>query len=201
MAEDLEVGVLLEPQNDLEEDVGPVTVGTEQEDGGGLTPAQQDEQESAIAGGVSRGILAAGIFAGILSQLKTVTGIIQAVFGIVSRSLIPVIEKIADFIRPLASEINRLAASPQEAQRVIQRQGRATELGQILGPQGLLITSGLQTANQLDIGDQNQQNTIDEITDFLFDPSRTADQTGEQSKQQLKDKSEDAKNDVLGGFF
>ena len=106
MAEDLEVGVLLEPVNEdeLEDDVGPVNVGTEPEDRGG-----------AGAGGGGQGLLGRGtviatILAAILSQVRSVAQFGSGLLKSVSKFLIPLISALVDVLRPaIDALLNRLA--------------------------------------------------------------------------------------------
>lgn len=113
MVEDLEVGVLLKPDTSELEDVEDREIGG---GGGAVTggPGGRQQQRRTIASGVSRGLLAAGIFGGILSQLQSVGALISSVLGILSRALLPTIEVIADLIRPLLSSLNDFIASPQK---------------------------------------------------------------------------------------
>lgn len=106
MAEDLEVGVLLEPVNEdeLEDDVGPVNVGTEPEDRGG-----------AGAGGGGQGLLGRGtviatILAAILSQVRSVAQFGSGLLKSVSKFLVPLIAALVNIIRPaIDALLNRLA--------------------------------------------------------------------------------------------
>jgi len=203
MAEDLEVGVILEPKNDLQEDVGPVQADVEGDGTGGFTPGQRDRQESVISGGFRTALKATGILA-ILSGLKPLTAILGAILGTISRALVPVVEEIADLIRPLVQFANEAIATPQRAaagaQQFLETGGGFVEEGENFNRQVLRFL-GVDEEN-IRGGQESGENLgiVDTFANFLTDPARTADQTGEQSKQQMKDRVEDAKRDKAGGF-
>lgn len=204
MASDFQLDAMLEIDDSQVDDVNNELEATMS--GGDSSPAQRDQQESVVAGGVSKGLLAAGVIAGILSQLKSITGIVNAVLGAISRSLVPIIEEVADIIRPFIETASSLAAAPGRAPEIVGGAigGNTTEdlnrLGRIFGPSGL---SNAERADELlqnpDLGPGFEQAT-DALIDSLFNSSTTADQTGEQSKQQVKDNVEDATKDKTGAF-
>lgn len=222
MPADMELGVMLEPTNDLEEEVGDVQANVSGGGGGNLTAGQRDQQQSVVAGGVSKGLAGAAVLGAILSQLKAITAPIKAVLGAISRGLIPVVEKVADFIRPLIQDVNELTSlGPEQFIQKEGREGAQESQVPIIGRENVIGAGPNQTAFQGGEKIQTENGTVPVKTpqsafqnfsqlslseqlgayvDFLTDPSRTADQTGEQSKQQMKDRAEDAKNDKLGGF-
>jgi hypothetical protein len=190
---DAELDVMLEPANDIEDEVNQPSVGVTGEQGGDMTPQQQEQQEGLIAGGVSKGLAAAGIFGALLSQLKSITGIVQAIFGFFSRALLPTVEVIAELIRPLISGINDFISNPL---------GQITESSQA----GLNIIENT-TGVELDpvTGENREQpdNFVETLgasilEAFGVDTAQTADQTGEAKKQQRKQNLEDAQRDKLG---
>lgn len=201
MAEDLEVGVLLEPKNNLEDEVGPVSVG-QQDDGGQLSASQQQQQEGLIAGGVSKGLLAAGVIGGILSQLKSITGIVEAIFGFLSRALLPTVEVVADLIRPLISGINDFIANPTETVSSAVQTTETTLGEQFRDPfnvegddrSGIRRFRQQQGTTAAEVGDA----ALDTITSFIGFGPQSADQTGEAAKQQASQNFEDARRDKTG---
>lgn len=203
MAEDLEVGVLLKPKNNLEEDVGPVSVGAEG-DSGGLTTAQRDQQGRSLFRGLRTALLATGIV-GLLANLKPITATLGAILGIIGRTLVPIIEEVADLIRPLVQFANEVISSPDQAvagaTQFLETGGGFVQEDENFNKQ-LLRSLGVDEENIIG-SEQTGENTgiIDAIANFFNDPSRTADQTGEQSKQKLKNDVEDARSDKTGAFF
>jgi len=204
VAEDFTLDAMLEIDDSQVDDVNneleaSVTGGGD----GDISPAQQDQQESIVAGGVSKGLLAAGVLGGLLSQLKSITGVINAVFGIISRALVPAVEILADLFRPVVGFVNDFLADPLGT---IAKSGRSnvpvtnvpTENGQ-LPPGGSETESGQRVITPSSQGRLLQDQIVEAIVGFFTDPSKTADQTGEQSKQQAKNAVEDARRDKAGG--
>lgn len=172
--------------------------------GGGLSPSQQDQQESIVAGGVSKGIVAAGIFGALLSQLESVAAIVSAVLGAISRALIPTVEIIADLLRPVIEGINQFISDPGGTVNrtlgfdavengllggLLQSQGfgatgEGLEQGAAAGPAGQLAAGAIGLG--IDIG-----------SDVIQPPE--PDQSDEVKKSQTADKYNDAVGDKLGG--
>lgn len=201
MPEDLEVGVLLEPKNNLEEEVDDqeVAVGGAGGDGG-ISAPQERQQEGMIAGGVSKGLAGAAVLAGILSQIKSVKGIFDAVFGFLSRALLPAVEVVADVIRPLIKGINDFLETPAQV-------GSSAASGFLdLTNLDFFQGEGFDVPGIGTLGESNGNNradiqntgTIEAIKPFLTDPSRSADQTGEATLQQTIQNLESTKKDKTG---
>jgi len=203
MAADGKLGVMLEPTNDLQDEVGDVEASVGPAGGGDLSAGQQEQQEGLIAGGVSKGLLAAGVIGGILSQLKSVSGLLEAIFGFFSRALLPAIEVIAELIRPLISGINDFIANPGQT---VQRVGSNIQTGvqnfeqqpnrQILRALGF-------DENQIRGGQQNGENQgiVDVFEGLgLFGGPQSADQTGEATKNKFKNAVDDAQRDKTGSI-
>jgi len=203
MASDFELDAMLEVDDSQLEDVNnELQVGG---DGGEMTASQRDSQESVVAGGVSKGVAAAGIFGALLSQLKSVSGIISAVLGFISRALIPTVEVIADLIRPLVEGINSFISDPTGAinnavgfdavnngllQGGLENAGfegtaEGFNQGESFGPSGQLAGAALGLGSDL-------------ASDLIEPPN--PDQSGEVTKQQQANKNSDILSDLLGGF-
>lgn len=201
MVQDLEVGVMLEVDESQLEDVEDQEVNVNGGGGGDMSPAEKDQQESVVAGGVSKGLLAAGVIAGILSQLKSITGIVNAVLGAISRALVPIIEEVADIIRPFIETASSLAAAPGRAPEIVGGAigGNTTEdlnrLGKVFG------SSGLSTGERLDTLIKRPEGISDQLIEFLGGTTiGKPDQSGEANKQQLKDNLEESARDKTGAF-
>lgn len=206
---DFELDAMLDIDDQEVEEVNNQLEADVTSDGGDLTPAQQDQQEGIVAGGVSKGLLATGIFGGLLSQLKSITSIVNAVFGILSRSLVPTIEIIADLIRPVVDFVNDFLANPVEALGGGGSPGAiAAETITAFSPAGQLLTGGTIPGLGTNITGlsplTDEQGNIDVGTaiggfvDSLFG-TNSADQTGEATKSQMKNRVEDARKDKAGG--
>ncbi len=203
MAADLEVGVLLEPKNDLEDEVGDVEADVGGA-GGDISPGQKDQQESIIAGGVSKGLVAAGVLGAILSQLKSITGLASGILGFFSRALLPAVEVIADLLRPFVEAINQFIAAPQETLRGAQRNIQRT----VANRPGFAAASafpipGLEGVGQLADETGVAGETADILStaaDFFLPGPKTADQTGETSKQQFFQNIFDVQRDKTGSM-
>jgi hypothetical protein len=204
---DAELGVMLEPTNDLQDEVGDVQADVTGGGGAGqMTAADQQQQESVVAGGVSKGLVAAGVIGAVLSQLKSITGIVSAVFGAISRSLVPIVESLADLLRPLIQGVNQVLQSPERLQESMQIQGRAANLSTGLSSLPLL-GAGVNAAalnEQLNLTPEGEDaNAVERgfnaFSEFIFG-NTGADQTGEANKQQARQNLEDPVNDRAGGF-
>lgn len=82
--------------------------------GGELSSSQENKREGIISGGFKTALLATGIV-GLLASLKPLTATISAILGVIGRTLVPLIEDIADFIRPLVGFANEAISSPEQA--------------------------------------------------------------------------------------
>lgn len=205
MVEDLELGVKINADTDqLEQDLENADISTQANirgEGGGpaatggdgrLSQSQQQQQEGIISGGVSKGLLAAGIFGALLSQLKSVTGIIEAVFGAISRFLVPIVEKLADQLRPFIESASEAAATPRETFEAFKNTSTEDFLRLITGVES--DEDRITTEEAV----SGTEEGVSQLVDLLFG-SGSADQSGEATKTQAKELTEDAKNDVLGG--
>lgn len=198
MAEDLEVGVLLKPKNNLEDDVQDQELAVGGDGGGDLTPGQQQQQEGILAGGVSKGIAAAGIFGALLSQLKSVTGIIEAVFGTLSRALLPAVEVIAELIRPLVSGVNEFINTPQQ---IVENIRNTTLEDTVRGAAGLEEGETLFQNRNNNNSNNSPVNSGVTPREFLnFSGPESADQTGEVSAQKFLDSFSEPNRDKAGNF-
>lgn len=203
MAEDLEVGVLLKPKNNLEDEVQDQEMALGGQAGGDLTPGQREQQEGTIAGGVSRGLAGAAVLAGVLSQLKSITGLFEAVFGFLSRALLPAVEVVAELIRPLVSGINDFISDPTGVVRGAERTLGIGQTAQQEGRRGPLTGIGgtISEEQAEDIGPGgNPFPAISLLIEGLTNPSQSADQTGEVTKNKLKNAVDDAQRDKTGSF-
>lgn len=203
MAEDLEVGVMLEVDESELEDVEDRNVAVSGGGSGELSTSQAEQQEGIVAGGVSKGLLATGIFGGILSQLKSISGIIEAVFGVLSRLLLPAVEVVADLIRPLIRGLDQFIQSPGEAAEKTANQAATPSpvFSSIPGVNTGLSFSELIEDSGITEGEsgENINEAVNNFADFLFG-SKSADQTGEAKKQQSFDILNGASRDSLGAF-
>lgn len=205
MAADAELGVMLEPTNDLEEEVGDVQASVGSAGGGDLSAGQQEQQENVVAGGVSKGLLAAGVIGSILSQLKSVGGLIEAIFGFFSRALLPAVEVIAELIRPLISGINDFISNPgQTLQNAATSAGvglqarRQGEVGILTGIGGRVSQEQSETLGQR-FDDAEFTGIVDALSQLALGP-KSADQTGEATKNKFKNAVDDAQRDKTGSF-
>lgn len=201
MAEDLEVGVMLEVDESQLEDIEDRQVNATGGGAGDISPAQQDQQESVVAGGVSKGLLAAGVIAGILSQLKVITGIISAVLGAISRALVPIIEKVAEFVRPIVDLANRAAQGQKDAVNVVESVASGLIPSAVTG--GALFP-GFGTRTFDEPSDVGESVSNDPLLNFLGDAlgggKQNAELSDEADKQQTKNNVEDATKDKTGAF-
>lgn len=203
MAADAELGVMLEPTNDLQDEVDDVSVGVNGSGGGGMNAAEQEQQESVIAGGLTEGLAAAGVIGAILSQLKSVTGLVSAVLGFFSRALLPTIEVIADLIRPLISGINDFISAPGET---VEQAGQG-----LFNQLNFDVLTGQENAQFDFFGTtpfNNQRGGSDDGSGFVenaanffnFGGPESADQTGEATKNKFKQAVDDAQKDKTGSL-
>jgi len=111
MAEDLEVGVLLKPQNDLEDEIESPEVEADVE-GGRFAGGGARGGASGRAGGLAAvgalfnpitAILA--ILTAILSQLRSVQQFTGGIFKTLERQIAPIISSILQFFRPTFTKI------------------------------------------------------------------------------------------------
>lgn len=197
---DATLGVMLEPANELQDEVDPVSIGVTGEGGGGdLSTAQQEQQENIVSGGVTEALATAGVFGALLSQLKSVTGFISSVLGILSRAILPAIEVLSDIIRPLVQAVNSFIANPvQTIQQGLQDTG--------LTPEGQEQRLERRSPNRDQFrsgpaGTTVRRGSPGEALFELFDLfPNSADQTGEQTKQQFKQNLDEAQRDKTGSF-
>jgi len=202
---DAELGVILEPKNDLEDEVDDVKVGVTGGGGDGdMTPGQREEQESVVSGGVAEGLGKAAVLAGILSQLKSVTGIISAVLGTISRALVPAVEVLADLLRPVIESVNNFLSAPGETIQnaateagVGQQAREQGETGPFTGIGGTISREQAENLGPDQLGGP-LRNVGGNIADFLFG-DKAADQTGEANKQSFLNILKEGSNDKLGG--
>lgn len=161
---------------------------------GGLTAGERDQQEGIIAGGASKAIAGATVLAGILSQVKSVQGVIGSVFSVISRALLPAVEVISDILRPINEAINRFIEQPVETGKdVLSSTGIRPEAGeQVIGSDR--FNNEEQVIQELQ--NQNQQGNV-AITQVS--PSDSADQTGEGFLTSLQDFLQDPLKDKTGG--
>ncbi len=206
MAADAELGVMLEPTNDLEEEVGDVQASVGSAGGGDLSAGQQEQQENVVAGGVSKGLLAAGVIGSILSQLKSVGGLIEAIFGFFSRALLPAVEVIAELIRPLISGINDFISDPVGAvggRENIQNAATGLQFGSKFLPGGAIGQIGGQVLQnpQETVQQANPVNLAETLSSFVgLGGPQSSDQTGEATKNKFKNAVDDAQRDKTGSF-
>jgi hypothetical protein len=116
MPEDLEVGVKLVPDEQALEDVEDREIGVGaagQGAGGGLSPSQQNQQQSAIAGGTKKALVGAGVVA-LLTKLKPISASLSAIFGVLGRAILPTIEVLAELFRPFVGFFNDFLDKPLE---------------------------------------------------------------------------------------
>jgi hypothetical protein len=197
---DAELGVMLEPTNDLQDEVEDVQADVT--GGGDVSPGQRDQQESIVAGGVSKGLLAAGVLGGVLTQLKSVTGIIEGVFGIISRALVPVVEVVADLLRPINQAVQDFITAAGEIAQAL----GVSEAVESAGQTAQATAAGVESLNR-DIF-KSEEETIESLEErnegqglgiLSIDPADQADRTGEGWKTQLRDIIETPFEDTLGG--
>ena len=194
---DGELQVEIVPDEQALENIENREIGVDSQQNNQLRPSAAEQQEGIVAGGVSKGIVAAGIFGGILSQLKSVTGIISAVLGTISRALIPTVELLADLLRPVVQEIDKFLSTPSKAVETFNSNIQNPEvLGQIAGRSiGNLPQLGpLSSTFTGEIGGI----ASGLASEFIEPPS--PDQSGEAKKQQQANKNSDILSDLLGGF-
>jgi len=203
---DFELDAMLEIDDSQVEDVNNELEAGVADGAAEPTPAQRDQQESIVAGGVSKGLLAAGVFGGILSQLKSVGGLIQGVLGAISRALLPTVEVIADLLRPVVSFVNDFISDPGQAvqSRTGIPIGRFTDpvteqQRQQIQATGAATTAGGGPGTGLGFATGAMFNLQTAFLDSLFG-NQSTDQSGEAQKQSAKDKMDDALRDITGGF-
>lgn len=98
MPEDLEVGVLLQPKNDLEDEVGTVEADTDFEGNGQAGGAGGMGGRAGIA-------ILAGLLTVIASQLRSISALGSGVLNTISKLLAPIVAYIAQFLRPAINTI------------------------------------------------------------------------------------------------
>jgi len=159
MAEDLEVGVKLVPDEQALEDVEDREVGVGgQGAGGDLAPSEQNQQQSIFGGSIKTALLSLGIV-GFLANLKPITATLSSVFNVISRTLVPVIETVAELIRPFSN----FASDVVEATSDIKTRENLSETFQDpFGTEFGENPTGIDAARQF-----NQQNstTLSEVLD------------------------------------
>jgi len=203
MAADAELGVILKPKNNLEDELSDQEVAVGGAQGGGdLSPAQEQQQESVIAGGVSGALKGFAVIGAILSQLTTITGLVSAIFGTLSRALLPAVEVLSEIFRPLFNAINDFIANPSKTVGGAAQATQASLGEQFRDP--FNVEGGDRSAARrfrqergttaAEVGDA----ALDTITSFIGFGPQSADQTGEAAKQQATQNFEDAKKDKTG---
>ena len=201
VSEDFTLDAMLEIDDSQVEDVNNELEASVTGGDGDISPAQRDQQESVVAGGVSKGLLAAGVIAGILSQLKAITGIINAVLGAISRALIPVIEQVAEFVRPIVDLANRAAQGQEQAANIVEQTAQGALA---LGGRGaalLPIGAGRTVDEPSDVGENIANDPfLNFLGDALGGGKQNAELSDEADKQQTKDNVEDATRDKTGAF-
>lgn len=199
MASDFQLDAMLEIDDSQIDDVNNELEATMS--GGDSSPAQRDQQESVVAGGVSKGLLAAGVITGILSQLKSITGIVNAVLGAISRALIPIIEKVAEFVRPIVDLANRAQQGQEEAVSIVEQ---ASTAAATLGGSGaalLPLGAGRTFDEPGDVGESVSSGLLASfLGDALGGGKQNAELSDEADKQQTKENAESARNDKTGAF-
>jgi len=108
MAADAELGVMLEPKNDLEDEVDDIEVGADVNGGAGRGRGGNTGTLLG-AGAVARGAAAGavlGILAAMLSQLRSVNETASGLLKTFNRLALPLIASIVDLIRPLIDFVN-----------------------------------------------------------------------------------------------
>jgi len=104
MAEDLEVGVLLKPKNNLEDEVDDVNVGADVDGGGRRGRGGVGTGRLTAAAGIVRGAgpaIIAGLLAAILSQLRSIQEFTGGLLRTINRLIAPLIAGLVDFLRPV----------------------------------------------------------------------------------------------------
>jgi hypothetical protein len=200
MPEDLEVGVKLVPDEQALEDVEDREIGAGgagQGAGGGLSPSQQNQQQSAIAGGIRTALVATGIV-GLLASLKPITATLSAILGVIGRTLVPVIETVAELIRPFAN----FASDVVEATSDINTRENLADIFQDpfgVGRGGNEISAARQfrqeqTTTLAEVLDTAFFGTIDFIGNLTDGSAGSPDQSGEARKIDELEKFQDTLN-------
>lgn len=204
VAEDFTLDAMLEIDDSQVDDVNNeleanVTGG----DGGEMSPVQRDQQESVVAGGFSTALKATGILA-VLSQLTPITGALSAILGVIGRSLVPIIEKVADFIRPLVNLANQAFGSEGAIERSA---SAASTAGEAIIPAALTggsLAPGFGTRtfdNPSDVGESVANDPLANFIGSLTGGGKNnAELSDEADKQQTKNNAEDAASDKTGNF-
>lgn len=201
VSEDFTLDAMLEIDDSQIDDVNNELEANVTGGGGEMSPAQQDQQEGVVAGGVSKGLLAAGVIAGILSQLKTISGIVNAVLGAISRALVPIIEQVAEFVRPIVDLANRAQQGQEEAVSIVEQ---ASTAAATLGGSGtalLPLGAGRTFDEPSDVGESVSSGLLASfLGDALGGGKQNSELSDEADKQQTKNNVEDAARDKTGGF-
>jgi hypothetical protein len=191
-----------EVNNELEADV-------KNQSDGDLSPAERDQRESSIAGGFRTALKATGLIA-LLSGLKPVTALLGAILGAISRFLVPVIEDIADFLRPVISFVNNVASNTGNAANTARNLTLGGLPSLLQGDLKGAVTSSTGAElfrllkDQIEGGGGSNSSSPGNgsdglISEFLTDPSKTADQSGEVTKAYIKNSVNDPVQERLGG--
>lgn len=199
MASDFELDAMLEiddsqvdeVNNELEADVTG---------GGDVSPAQKDTQQSVVAGGFRTALKATGLLA-ILSQLKPITATLGAILGVIGRSLVPVVEALAEFIRPLVQGVNEGIANLPEGEQILDNPAvRATGISSLAElAQGDVEGFAEENVKGSVLGQSSVAlaNFIGRVTGG---GKNNAELSDEADKIQTKQNAEDATRDKTGAF-
>jgi len=194
-----------EVNNELEADVNNQGGGNDDD----LSPAERDQRESSIAGGFRTALKATGLLA-LLSGLKPITALLGAILGAISRFLVPVIEDIADFLRPVINFVNDVASNTGSAANTARNLTLGGVPSLLQGDVKGAVTSSTGAElfrllkDQIEGGGSSSSSSSGNgsaglVSEFLTDPSKTADQTGEVTKDYIKNSIDDPIKERLGG--
>lgn len=205
MAADAELGVQLNIDESAIEEVQDREL--ELGGGGDLSPSQRNERQGVISGGFRSALAATGLI-GILASLKPITATVSSILGILGRSIVPVLEVIADVIRPINEAINNVV---QNLESESGREAVGTSIS-VLEQSGIAPFNALAEAQDLIGGEGgtnrasnpsqsealiNLANALSEIA--TGQANGTPDLSGEATKIDIKNRIE-SDADKLGEF-
>lgn len=174
--------------------------------GGELSSSQENKRQGIISGGFRTALAATGLL-GLLASLKPLTATVSAILGEIGRSLVPVIETIAELLRPFADFANSIGQATANVN--VRRNLEESIFEDPFGTEfteaeretsiGSLRRFRQQRGTTLsEVGDQALTGLIDILSNVTDGGAGSPDQSDEAKKQDSVNRFRDSQQDKLG---